>query len=268
MHLKRWVTGIIGTAFLVFLISSSMRWPFYLFLFAAAIIGLNEFLNITAKGLSPFLKFSSFILTLFLFLIIVLKQILLLPVVLVLLAAVPLTFHMFMYASFDKKWNRPDIEKAIIGPLYICLPVAMLILIDMQPKGNIWIFFLLAVIFANDTGALYTGKAFGRHKLYPEVSPNKTWEGAVGGLITGLIVAVIFLKIDVLKIHAIDPAILFLVLGLSAATQTGDLVESMIKRSCGVKDSGGILPGHGGVLDRIDGLLFAIPVLYAYLVWL
>jgi len=267
MHLKRWITGIIGAALLVFLISSETRWPFYLFLFVASVIGLNEFLNITAKGLPAFLKFSSFILTLFLFLVIVLKQILLLPVVLVLLAAVPLAFQMFMYASFDKKWNRADIEKVIIGPVYVCLPLAMLILIDMQPEGNIWIFFLLAVIFANDTGALYAGKVFGRHKLYPAVSPNKTWEGSVGGLITGLIVAIIFLKIEALKVHAIDPAILFLVVGLSAATQIGDLVESMIKRSYGVKDSGSILPGHGGMLDRVDGPLFAIPVLYAYLVW-
>jgi phosphatidate cytidylyltransferase len=266
-HLKRWATGLIGAALLIFLISIGSRWPFYLFLFIAAVVGLNEFLNITAKKLPSFLKFSSFILTFLLFLVIVLKQVLLLPVVMVLLIAIPLGFHMFTYASFDARWNKADVDKAAIGPLYICLPIAMLILIDMQPKGNIWIFFLLAVIFANDTGALYAGKLFGRHKLYPEVSPNKTWEGAVGGLITGLIVAVIFLKIDVLKIHAIDPAILFLVLGLSAATQTGDLVESMIKRSYGVKDSGGILPGHGGVLDRVDGLLFAIPVLYTYLVW-
>jgi phosphatidate cytidylyltransferase len=267
MHLKRWVTGIIGAAFLLFLISSGTRWPFYLFLFIASVIGLNEFLNITSRGLPRFLKFSSVILTFFLFLVIILKQVLLLPVVLVLLAAVPLAFHMFMYASFDEKYNRADIEKAIIGPLYVCLPLSMLILIDMQPKGNIWIFFLLAVIFANDTGALYAGKAFGRHKLYPAVSPNKTWEGSVGGLLTGLIISIVFFSIDALKIHAIDPAILLLVLGLSAATQTGDLVESMIKRSYGVKDSGGILPGHGGMLDRVDGLLFAIPVLYAYLVW-
>jgi phosphatidate cytidylyltransferase len=267
MHLKRWITGLIGAALLVFLITSGTRWPFYVFLFVASAVGLNEFFNITAKKLPAFLKFSSFILTLLLFLVIVFKQALLLPVVLVLLTAVPLAFHMFTYASFDAKWDKADLDKAAIGPLYVCLPIALLILIDMQPRGNVWIFFLLAVIFANDTGALYAGKAFGRNKLYPEVSPNKTREGAIGGLILGLIIAIIFLKIEALKVHAIDPAILILVFALSAATQTGDLVESMIKRSYGVKDSGGILPGHGGILDRVDGLLFAIPVLYAYLVW-
>jgi phosphatidate cytidylyltransferase len=268
MHLKRWVTGIIGTALLAVLIASGTRWPFHLFLLAAALIGLNEFLNITAKGIPGILKFSTFFLTFIMFLVIAAKQILLLPVVIFLLPAIPLVFHMLTYASFDKKWNRTDLEKAVIGPIYICLPIAMLILIDMQPRGNLWIFFLLAVIFANDTGAFYAGKTFGRHKLYKEVSPNKTWEGAFGGLILGLIIAIIFLRIDALKVHALNLNILLLVIGLSIATQTGDLVESMIKRSYGVKDSGGILPGHGGVLDRIDGLLLSIPVLYAYLVWI
>jgi len=266
MHLKRWVTGIIGAALLIFLISNGTQWPFFLFLFIASLIGLNEFFNITAKDLPKFLKFSSYFLTLILFLIIYMNQMLFLPVVIFLLFAVPLTFHMLTYASFDKKWTKEALEKAVIGPIYICLPIAMLILIDMQPKGNVWIFFLLAVIFANDTGAFYAGKTFGRHKLYKEVSPNKTWEGAFGGLISGLIIAVIFFKIDILKVHALDLNILFLVFGLSVATQVGDLVESMIKRSCGVKDSGSMLPGHGGLLDRIDGLLFAVPVLYAYLV--
>jgi phosphatidate cytidylyltransferase len=267
MHLKRWVTGLIGAALLVFLITSGTRWPFYLFLFIAAVIGLHEFLNITAKGLPGFLKVSAFLLTFLLFLVIAARQILLLPVVLFLLAAIPLLFHMLMYSSFDSKWNKTELNKAVLGPVYIGLPIAMLILIDMQHKGNIWIFFLLAVIFANDTGAFYAGKLFGKHKLYPEVSPNKTWEGSVGGLILGLFVATVFLKIDTLKVHAPDLNLLLLVFGLSVATQAGDLVESMIKRIYGVKDSGGILPGHGGILDRIDGLLFAIPVLYAYLVW-
>jgi phosphatidate cytidylyltransferase len=267
MHLKRWVTGIIGTALLIFLIANGNRWPFHLFLFVAALIGLNEFFNITAKGMPEFLRYSAFILTSFMFLIIMTKQVLLLPVVFFLLPAIPLVFHMLTYPSFDARWNRADLEKSVIGPIYICLPVAMLILIDMQPRGYVWIFFLLSVIFANDTGAFYAGKTFGRHKLYKEVSPNKTWEGAVGGLILGLFISAVFLRIEMFKVHAFNLNILFLVIGLSIATQTGDLVESMIKRSYGVKDSGSILPGHGGILDRIDGLIFSIPVLYAYLVW-
>jgi phosphatidate cytidylyltransferase len=268
MHLKRWITGIIGAAFLVFIISIGTRWPFYLFLFITSLIGLNEFFNLTAKGIPRFLRFSGYILSFILFLIITLKQILLLPVVILLFLAVPLIFQMLTYGSSDKRWDKTILEKAVIGPIYISLPVSMLILIDMGPGGKIWIFFLLAVIFANDTGALYAGKIFGRHKLYREVSPNKTWEGAVGGLFLCLIIACIFLKIDILKVHSLDIGIIFLVAGLSIAAQIGDLVESMIKRTHDIKDSGSILPGHGGLLDRIDGLLFAVPVLYAYMAFI
>ncbi len=264
MHFKRWITGLIGAAVLVFLIFIRTRWPFYIFLFVTSLIGLNEFFNITSKGLPRFLRFSSYALTLILFLIIALKHVLLLPSAVFLFLAVPLIFQMLTYASFEKKWNNEDIVKAVIGPVYISLPISMLIFIDMGADGNLWIFFLLAVIFANDTGAFYAGKTLGRHKLYREVSPNKTWEGAVGGLVLGLIVACILLRLKIFDFHTMDMGIICLVIMLSIASQIGDLVESMIKRIYSIKDSGGILPGHGGLLDRIDGLLFAVPVLYVY----
>lgn len=268
MHLKRWITGLIGAAVLVFLIFAGVRWPFYLFLLITSLTGLNEFFNITAKGLPGFLRFSGYALTLILFLIIVLKHLLLLPAAVFLFLAVPLIFQMVTYASSEKVWNKEDIAKAVIGPVYISLPISMLILIDMGSDGNLWIFFLLAVIFANDTGAFYAGRTLGRHKLYREVSPNKTWEGAVGGLVLALIVAWILLGLRLLDLHPMDIGIICLVVILSIASQAGDLVESMIKRIYGVKDSGGILPGHGGLLDRIDGLLFAVPVLYVYLTFI
>jgi phosphatidate cytidylyltransferase len=133
----------------------------------------------------------------------------------------------------------------------------------MLPNGSYWIFFLLIVTFANDTGAFYFGKSMGRHKLYEAVSPNKTWEGAIGGLLSSLIIAFIFLRI--FQLHKLSIYIFILVLIMSIASQLGDLCESMIKRIQGIKDSGNLLPGHGGMLDRIDGLLFSIPVLYFYL---
>jgi len=264
MHLKRWITGIIGAVFLVVIISMDVRLPFYLTLFMAAIIGVNEFFNVTAKDMPRILRIACGLLTLALFVIIVMKQVLLFPFIIFLFLAVPFLFQMLTYGSPEKRWDRDTMEKAIVAPVYIVLPIAMLILIDMRPGGNLWIFFLLAVIFANDTGAFYAGKTLGRHKLYQEVSPNKTWEGAFGGIILGLIVAAVFLNIEPISIHEPDLSIVALVLVLSVASQAGDLVESMIKRSYGIKDSGSILPGHGGILDRIDGLLFAIPVMYAY----
>jgi len=264
MHLKRWITGIIGAIFLIFIILIRDRWPFYLFLSLVSLISLNEYFDITARDIPRFLRYSGYLITVFLFLILYLKQIILLPVVVFFFFAIPLIFHMLAYGSSDNRLNTEVIEKAVVGPIYICLPISLLILIDMHSNGNIWIFFLLAVIFANDTGAFYAGKTLGRHKLYREVSPNKTWEGAIGGLILGMVIEFIFLKIDPLKVHNPDLSILCIVILLSIASQVGDLVESMIKRIYGVKDSGSILPGHGGMLDRIDGLLFAIPVLYAY----
>jgi len=140
---------------------------------------------------------------------------------------------------------------------------ALLVLIDLRPGGQGWIFFLLAVIFASDTGAFYCGKLLGKHKLYEAVSPKKTWEGAIGGVIVSVIAASIFLRL--IALHPLDLSIGILVIALSAAGQIGDLSQSMLKRTHGVKDSGHILPGHGGILDRIDGLLFAIPVLFVYL---
>ena len=138
-------------------------------------------------------------------------------------------------------------------------------MIDLQPNGRLWIFFLLVVSFVNDTGAFYFGRLFGKHKLYEAISPGKTWEGAVGGLVCTVIAALWFLQI--LRLHPINIGMVALIVFLSFASQLGDLAESMLKRNHGVKDSGGILPGHGGLLDRIDGLLFSIPVLYLFLNW-
>lgn len=171
---------------------------------------------------------------------------------------------MFFYGT-----SRPDAveltAKTLLAAVYISLPLCLLVIIDRFPKGNLWIFFLLSVVFCSDTGAFYFGKVFGKHKLYPAVSPGKTWEGAIGGLMSSLAGAVLFFLF--LPIRSFDARILILASALSVSGQIGDLAESMLKRQYGVKDSGKILPGHGGLLDRIDGLLFAVPLLFVYLAW-
>jgi len=122
----------------------------------------------------------------------------------------------------------------------------------------------LAVVFGTDTGAYYVGKALGRHKLAPKISPGKTVEGALGGTFLGVVLGCLwgyyFLMVP---FRVLIP----LCAGLSIVGQIGDLLESMIKRACGVKDSGRLLPGHGGLLDRVDALIFAAPVLYWFLVF-
>ena len=131
------------------------------------------------------------------------------------------------------------------------------------------ILYLIAVVKASDTGAYFTGRFLGRHKLIPRLSPNKTWEGLAGGFLFSLIVSLLFWwfaggQLGVVSLRVWDAAILGVLLAGSGVI--GDLVESMIKRNADIKDSGHLIPGMGGVLDVLDSLLFGAPVLYAYAV--
>lgn len=260
MHLKRWLTGIIALPVLIYIIGFCPRWTFYLLLYLANLAGLTEFYRITTPDLHKIGKWAGYLLSLLLFLSIYKGKIYFLPAIIVLWAFVPMTLFMLIP---QRSQSTGDLGKALLGPVYVSLPLGMLMIMDRYPQGNMWIFFLLCVIFAGDTGAYYFGKLFGRHKLYESISPKKTWEGAIGGLLCSIIAAFWFLRI--LLIHQVDLGIITLVIVLSVTGQIGDLAESMLKRKSGIKDSSHLLPGHGGILDRIDSLLFAIPFLYMYL---
>lgn len=146
------------------------------------------------------------------------------------------------------------------GVLYIGLCLAHLVLIRYLPHGASWVLVLTAVTAGGDTGAYYIGTKFGRRKLCPEISPGKTIEGAVGGIVTGCLAA---MGMGILLLPQYSPMMILIVsFILSLVSIIGDLAESVIKRSAGVKDSGTILFGHGGVLDRVDGMLITAPVLY------
>lgn len=126
--------------------------------------------------------------------------------------------------------------------------------------GAVWIFLVFAVTIVGDTGAYVVGKRFGRHRMTPYVSPNKSWEGAIGGMIAASIAGTLAVAILGLPV-SLGVGFLLGIVG-SLAGQFGDLAESLIKRQIGVKDSGNLIPGHGGLLDRIDSLLFTAPVVY------
>lgn len=161
---------------------------------------------------------------------------------------------------------------SIVGILYIVIPFAILNFFayhktysDIVGIDQKYSYFLLLAFFviqwANDTGAYLSGKMLGRTKLFERISPNKTWEGAIGGAVLAVITGVIFSTVTESNIvHWIIISLLIVVFGT-----LGDLTESQIKRSVGVKDSGNILPGHGGILDRFDGVLFSAPFVLAYL---
>jgi phosphatidate cytidylyltransferase len=126
--------------------------------------------------------------------------------------------------------------------------------------GRHWLMFSLIVNWIGDTGAYYVGRRFGKHKLAPQVSPGKSWEGAAASALTSVILGVIYLPLAITGISVWVAAVISLL--ANAAGQIGDLAESALKRGAGVKDSGTLLPGHGGVLDRMDSSLFAMPVVY------
>lgn len=152
--------------------------------------------------------------------------------------------------------------KQVIGVIYIPIFLSCLILVRNGNDGVSWIFFILILVFLGDTGAYYAGSYLGRHKLCPAVSPNKTVEGALGGLAATLAAGAV-LKYFVMPSLSWPLSILFF-LSIGIAGQAGDLFESELKRTAHVKDSGAFLPGHGGILDRIDALLFAAPVVFFF----
>ena len=156
-----------------------------------------------------------------------------------------------------------DVAVTLLGMIYIGWFFSYFLLIRNLTAHGGYLFFLIFTVWAMDIVAYIVGKKFGRHKLAPAISPNKTWEGAIAGFITAIIAAEIFSGVALVNgTHAI---ILGGIIGIVA--QLSDLVESVIKRDAHVKDSGDIVPGHGGVLDRIDSFILTAPIMYYYVVW-
>lgn len=148
------------------------------------------------------------------------------------------------------------------GLLYIGLTLSYLVTIRLLPQGEWLLFFLLLVTWAGDAGAYYVGTLCGQHAIAPRVSPKKTIEGLVGGLLGALMIAYLARWWFLSDFSGVDCIVLAILLTLTGLW--GDLAESAVKRSVSVKDSGGLLPGHGGMLDRLDSLLFAGPAFYYY----
>ena len=267
MHLKRWITGLSALPILIFLVYIG-GFPFIILVGFACICSLWEYYRIVFNGDSEILYGVVVWWGYFVGLaIIVAAHIGNSESVLVVLA-LNLVFvgliSVFLYKS--KPSVVAVIPKQVQGIVYIPLLLSFLVLIRRDPDGMTWIFLLLAIIFAGDTSAYYVGSYLGRHKLSPAISPGKTVEGAIGGMAGNLLVGSIG-KFFFLPALSWGPAVFFC-LAVGLAGQVGDLFESEFKRSSKIKDSGGILPGHGGFLDRIDALLFASPVAYLFKIYI
>jgi len=159
------------------------------------------------------------------------------------------------------KFSFDDISFVLMSSLYAGFGFYYMAVTRLSPEGLPILFFVLVLIWMTDSGAYFIGKSFGKKKLWPDISPNKTVEGAVGGILSALVVALIF--------HAVYPLFhlpqaLLIALVTSVFAQVGDLVESALKRHYEVKDSGQLLPGHGGILDRCDSWIFVFPILHLF----
>ncbi|MCZ7686747.1 MAG: phosphatidate cytidylyltransferase [Sandaracinaceae bacterium] len=153
----------------------------------------------------------------------------------------------------------------IAGPLYVGVAVGALAKLHHLDNGGTWVVLSMALAWGSDTGGYFAGRAFGRHKLYEKISPKKTVEGSIGGLAAVVAFALAMRALWIPELPWAHAVVLALVAG--AVGQAGDLCISVIKRSMGVKDSGHIIPGHGGLLDRIDALMFTAIVTLLYAEW-
>ena len=262
MHTKRWITGLVALPFLIFFIHQGGIWLFMLVVVAAE-LGLWEYYRIilgedekVTSGL-PLLGFCTAVLVPY-------AAYRNAPELMVsALAFNLLAGGLLVVLRFGAVPNiLKSLSKQILGVTYIPLFLAFLLLIRNSSDGIVWLYFILAIVFAGDISALYVGSAVGRHKLSPAVSPGKTIEGSLGGLAANLGVGCL-IKLFFLPALPWPQTLLFCLL-IGAAGQAGDLFESVMKRSSQVKDSGSLLPGHGGILDRIDALLFAAPIAYLF----
>lgn len=241
-----------------------LTWPTYLFTGLLFVI-----LAVSAGGDTPLLSTGKFL------------------VALGFTAAIaPFIFLTRAMRDESLRGGYPAAAASVFAFTYIALPMAMLVQLRQQWAGAFYLLYLLLVVWAGDIFAYFVGKSIGRHLMAPRISPKKTWEGAVASVIASVAVGWLLfhyaLPISSWLLHAglierrdglfgleqpaMGPVIVLTII-LNAAAQLGDLVESLIKRGAGVKDSGALLPGHGGMLDRIDALLFAAPVLWYYAAW-
>lgn len=259
---KRLVTGAIGISVLVFLVLYPFPVYFSLVVIIITILAAWEYFNIlfsekdfglkvfgTGLSVSASIGMYAFGHSIFLPLV---------PAVI---------FMVFIYALFchrDITSASGLIGKTVLGVLYIGLFLSYAIGIRTFENGGWWLLFLFSIIWMNDTFAFFAGKGFGRTKLAPVISPNKTMEGAAAGLAGGVITAIVFNTFFLKELSASTTILLAVSLGVLC--QLGDLFESMLKRGAGVKDSGSIIPGHGGILDRIDSIIIPLPFFYYYLI--
>jgi phosphatidate cytidylyltransferase len=269
-----WTRALTGSIFVALLIFFSIFSKFLLALLflAFTIVGTAEYFKMIGTDEDKSVnKFAGFFLSICLYVLTVLVCLFNYPG-LYLTILIPIAVTIFILELFRLKPDGfSNILHTLLPSIYIAAPFALFICSNelIQLSNQAYSAQLTLVFFftlwANDTGAYLDGRSLGKQKLFPKVSPNKTWEGTIGGAVVAVGVAYFcstFFE-NLSKVEWVIMAVIIVVFG-----SLGDLVESMLKRSYGVKDSGRILPGHGGILDRFDGLLIASPVVFTFIVFI
>lgn len=267
-HLKRWITALILAPFIIWIIVQENVVLLAGLVSLVAVAANREYLRIIfGNDQGPVSKTIKIISYLICIALVAGSCFGSWEMLLLILTANLMALSVFVLARFTTTPAIFDrIAKQVLGIVYIAVPLSLIVFLKIE-HGALWIIWLLLVTFASDTGAFYSGRFFGSRPLSPNISPNKTIEGSLGGIalsmVIGFIFGWIFFGDIVLALKVIPCALLMAIAG-----QIGDLFESAMKRVSHIKDSGRMLPGHGGMLDRIDAVLLSIPVMYIYLVYI
>ncbi len=266
----RVITAAIGVPLIIIAIWFGDPW-FSLFIAAAALAGTYEFYRMANFHRREPLLYLGLLWSLALILSPHYRNPNLLPVV---VTSAILVSLICLLLRRSKEQAFHDWAWMIVGALYVGWMLSYWLSLRGLEDGRNWVYLAMLTTFANDTGAYFVGRARGRHKLAPAISPGKTWEGAIGGLASAVLASIVLatvLKFISLKLGLSfafrywQIVLLGFLIGLFA--QTGDLIESLLKRNMQVKESGSLLPGHGGILDRFDSLIFVGAVVYYYTLW-
>ncbi|MGA3208369.1 MAG: phosphatidate cytidylyltransferase [Syntrophales bacterium] len=263
-HIKRWISGVIAVPMLFTIIFYGSEVVFCVFIIVIIIGAVIEYNRMVFNGgfvreklqvliiaiLIPLAAFSGDL------------RILLAVIALSTLAV----FSLSLFGMNDHSIDAVSVSKLVFGFIYIPFMLSHFILLRHSNDGMMWIFFILILAFSGDIAAFYVGRSLGKRKLMPAVSPGKTVEGTAGLLIGSVIGCVLFQQLFLPRLPVFHASVLGLSGGIMG--QLGDLCESVIKRASGVKDSGSLVLGHGGLLDRLDCLIFIAPYVYYYRIFL
>jgi phosphatidate cytidylyltransferase len=263
-YFKRIATASVGIPLLVILIYYGTPFYFWLLITGCIILGLVEFYQLLAKANIRCFSLLGLGLGLLTSIAFFQRGNRYVPLSLVVSLTVVMVFVAYLFYFHDLSTVIPELCGTLAGIFYVAWLLGHMIWIRGLSHGKALVFYLLLVVWTGDTCAFYTGSHLGKHRLYAPISPKKTIEGSIGGILGSILVSIIA-HFTFLKSMSLGNSILLGAV-LNVFGQLGDLAESMLKRGAGVKDSGTLFPGHGGILDRIDSLIFAGPVLFYLLV--